>query len=345
MRHRVKSLPVIEVIQDLAQATGGYVWKDGNYHVLTLPEAIGEGTVSGIDFGHGLGMINYACTFNVDTEISFDLSHVHPLKFMYVSQGRLEHRFAVEADRRMVNTYQNLVVASEEMNGHVLYFYAKEPVSMCSIEIDRVRFCKRFKGKFAGEELTFRDLLLDTTGVKRFCYEGEYALAISKHTDEVLALELTGVLRSMFLEGKSYNILVDQWEQYLEDQARHTGRRMLRTASLERIRETVDFIPRNLTESLDVASLAERVDLNEAELQQGIRHLTEMSVNQFVREQRLVKALELLKSGEHNVSETLYLVGFSSLSYFSRKFKERWGLSPSMLRRGVANSQAAGEEE
>ena len=44
---------------------------------------------------------------------------------------------------------------------------------------------------------------------------------------------------------------------------------------------------------------------------------------------RILKAKDLLLSGEYSVSDTAREVGFDDASYFSRLFRQRTGYSPS----------------
>ena len=56
-----------------------------------------------------------------------------------------------------------------------------------------------------------------------------------------------------------------------------------------------------------------------------------------MRQFRLERAAELLRSRQGNVSEVAYAVGFNSLSYFSRCFSDQFGQTPSAF---VANVEA-----
>ena len=58
------------------------------------------------------------------------------------------------------------------------------------------------------------------------------------------------------------------------------------------------------------------------------RSKTSRSISNYIRFYRLNYAQELLKKGEKNVSEIAYDSGFSSLSYFSKSFKDEFGYSP-----------------
>ncbi|MFV0521172.1 MAG: helix-turn-helix domain-containing protein [Mangrovibacterium sp.] len=52
------------------------------------------------------------------------------------------------------------------------------------------------------------------------------------------------------------------------------------------------------------------------------------STIEYIRIFRLKKAVKLIASGECNISETAYETGFSSPTYFTRRFKEFYGKTP-----------------
>jgi transcriptional regulator GlxA family with amidase domain len=60
-----------------------------------------------------------------------------------------------------------------------------------------------------------------------------------------------------------------------------------------------------------------------------IRKLLNTSPNNYVRTMRVSIAAELLRSSQgNNISDICYATGFSSLSYFSKCFKEQYGVTP-----------------
>lgn len=63
-----------------------------------------------------------------------------------------------------------------------------------------------------------------------------------------------------------------------------------------------------------------------------VRGTTGYTPNEYIRVIRLRKAAELLKEGEKNVSEVAYAVGFDNPYYFSKCFKEQFGMPPSHYR-------------
>lgn len=82
-------------------------------------------------------------------------------------------------------------------------------------------------------------------------------------------------------------------------------------------------------DQLGVASLAESIGLSRVQLYRKISALTGLSANELIRKLRLHKASQLLAQRWGSVSQVAYEVGFANLSYFSKSFKEEFGVLPS----------------
>ncbi len=79
---------------------------------------------------------------------------------------------------------------------------------------------------------------------------------------------------------------------------------------------------------LSVEELGEMIGLSRVHLYRKIKKLTGMSVSEFANSVKLRLSLELLKNSGNSISQIAYEVGFSSPSYFTKCFKEQFGMSP-----------------
>ncbi|MFT5516556.1 MAG: AraC-like DNA-binding protein [Rhodothermales bacterium] len=81
--------------------------------------------------------------------------------------------------------------------------------------------------------------------------------------------------------------------------------------------------------SFGVRELSAEMGLSARQLQRRLRETTGQSPNSFIRSIRLQQAAHLLEHGSEPVSQVAYAVGFNSLSYFAKCFREHFGRNPS----------------
>ncbi|MBM3918329.1 MAG: helix-turn-helix domain-containing protein [Sphingomonadales bacterium] len=95
------------------------------------------------------------------------------------------------------------------------------------------------------------------------------------------------------------------------------------------------FLGNNIRElNLYVSKVAEEMSMSISQFDRRVTRLTGQTPNQYIREYRMRVAYELLASRRGNVSEIAMMTGFKSISYFSSRFRERFGFAPSFVRSG-----------
>lgn len=82
-------------------------------------------------------------------------------------------------------------------------------------------------------------------------------------------------------------------------------------------------------ETLSVEMLAREMNLSRSQLHRKVKHLTNQSVTEMLRNYRLDRAMALLKNQHDSVGQVAASVGFSNQQYFATIFKKRFGCSPS----------------
>lgn len=87
----------------------------------------------------------------------------------------------------------------------------------------------------------------------------------------------------------------------------------------------------NLAEG--VPAMQRLCNLSHAQLCRVIKKQTGKTPQQYVRELRLLRAYDLIQSTDLPFEDIANMVGYFSFSHFSTTFKERFGLTPSALRK------------
>lgn len=96
------------------------------------------------------------------------------------------------------------------------------------------------------------------------------------------------------------------------------------------IQDAVNIIALNISDTtFSVESMAEKMGLSRSTLLRKCKAITGLTVNDFIKNQRLKKAAILLKEKKYNVSQACYDTGFSDPNYFSQIFKKQFGVTPS----------------
>lgn len=98
----------------------------------------------------------------------------------------------------------------------------------------------------------------------------------------------------------------------------------------EYLLKAIQIIEANLSNSeFSVQLFAETMNLGRSKFYAKIKSLTGQTPNELILSVRLKKAGEmiLMKDGR-NVSEIAYAVGYSDPQYFSKSFKQHFGVSP-----------------
>lgn len=136
-----------------------------------------------------------------------------------------------------------------------------------------------------------------------------------------------------YLNNRIIQLLIKH-EQYLEK----IRQEQMMTAQVEEIRNPDEVFLREITDLINAhiddpefsaARLCELSRYSSKQIYRKIKQLNGMGAVEFIREVRLRKAALYLKQNKLTVTEVMYMVGFTTPSYFSKCFKARFGVTPS----------------
>ena len=98
----------------------------------------------------------------------------------------------------------------------------------------------------------------------------------------------------------------------------------------ERVEQVVFLLKQNLAEPPTLEELGKKIGCSHFYLSRIFSAQTGQTITQHLRQLRMERAAELLKSREFNVTEVSFEVGYSSLSHFSAAFHETFGCCPGL---------------
>ncbi len=191
-------------------------------------------------------------------------------------------------------------------------------------EMDGLELCREIKKEERTNHIPF--IMLTAKAEESDKIEGLQTGADDYLIKPFNKLELTLKIQNLI-------VLREKLQAHIKNQLLIQGKPVeAHSASEKFIVKAKTFIEAHLAEeSLTVETLADEMNLGREQCYRKIVALTGISPSAFIRKLRLQKAAALLSAKWGSVSEVAYAVGFESLSYFSRAFKEEFGKLPSQV--------------
>lgn len=99
------------------------------------------------------------------------------------------------------------------------------------------------------------------------------------------------------------------------------------------VRLVYDYVVQNLARPFQLKDIAQAVFVSSYHLSRTFKQLTGQSITDYIQEQRLLKAEEILLTTDRSITEVAGMVGFNDAAYFATCFKNKTGISPLQYRK------------
>lgn len=328
-----------DVVISMAEALNVPVEQNNSQYLLRLPPEFGQGIVTADSFDDGFGVVQTDYVLKKDFYFELEKGQVHPLKIIFNTGDTFYHKLESDKEFNAVNFSETIVVGSTPKNNHRFLIPKGSESKIFTLEINRKLFERRV-GNYTDEmDSDLEDLFRDVNGVLAFAYKAVYSYDIAVLIREFKSTKLTGLKRSLFLESKAYQILVNFLEQYTDDQDKPDKQSVFRQNHIKLIQNAANDLRKHLDSPIKVSELAKKHNLNTKIIQNGFRTIYGMSVNEFIQNERLLEIKRLLQETDLTISQIVYSVGLNSKSYLSKIFLERFGVTPSQYRENFNKSK------
>ncbi|MEI9946734.1 MAG: chromate resistance protein ChrB domain-containing protein [Chitinophagaceae bacterium] len=122
------------------------------------------------------------------------------------------------------------------------------------------------------------------------------------------------------------NLLVNVFTNYLKEKP---GKKIPVWA-----KELKEIIQDSIDTSLSLKEISKGLDISPSYLSREFsKYFEDLSFGDYIRKQRIEKAIELMHNKSYSLTAIAYLTGFSDQSHFTRIFKKNTGQNPSVYRK------------
>lgn len=101
--------------------------------------------------------------------------------------------------------------------------------------------------------------------------------------------------------------------------------------------DILEYLNENYMYDIPLDEMAQYTGRSTSTFKRDFKKVSDLTPQRWIIRRRLERAHELLATGRKRVTDVMMDVGFSNISYFSRIFKQTYGLTPSALSAGETN--------
>ncbi len=147
--------------------------------------------------------------------------------------------------------------------------------------------------------------------------------------EKIFANTYQGPMRSMFIRSQVVELMAHFFA--LLSLPHHLP--AISTREREKLYQARDILTGNMETPPSLSALSKQVGLNSHTLKKQFKELFGLPVFKYLQQERLDKAHALLSTGNINIQEAAWAVGYESISSFSGAFLKKFGIRPSELRK------------
>lgn len=323
-----------DLLDQINEKIGGKIDTKWNESVLTIDNEFAKGKIRFIPFDWGLNLLDFE--IYTKKEIIFKIKSIpefSPIRFLYPSKGSLKHRFGVQNNERTIEQFQSLIFTNKTGGFDYLHFPKDKLMEINLIEIIRKDFLEKRTTNVSFLNDKLYEIFVDTEHENRFSNYGTLNLKMADSIAKLHKVRGKGMLRILKIEAMVYEILTMHLQQHNKLLSGVPLPTSLVKSELKTIRKVAKEIIDEPAKDYSLEYFSIKYGLTQAKLQDGFKFLYNRTVTEYIRHIRLESARDMLKNTDLNVSQIVYTIGFSSRSYFSKIFKEKYGITPNSFKK------------
>lgn len=125
-----------------------------------------------------------------------------------------------------------------------------------------------------------------------------------------------------------YSLILELIHTLINDSKKLILRDHIKRGNYKTIEKAIKYIKENLTSDLSLGTMAKRAGFSPIHFHNVFKASTGRTLHEYVEEQRIKKAANMLIATDYTLAEIAYECGFSSQSYFSYAFKRKMSKTP-----------------
>ncbi|WP_204346498.1 helix-turn-helix transcriptional regulator [Psychroserpens algicola] len=327
-----------DLLHQIKDVLGGHIIEKWNEYSLTFDNENAKGTIKYLPFDWGVNFLDFDITFYDEITLKIKASSFNPIRFIYNYNGDFKHRFGINNEEKLVEQFHSLIFTNKTGGYNYIHFPKDKKLEISIIQIIRKNFLKKRTTNASLLNKRLYEVFVDTDHDNRFSHYGALNLKMADYIKKMKKIKSKGMVKVLKIEALVYEILSLHIQRHNKFQRGVQLPTSLSKTELKLIRKLGNKIIKDPSFSYSLEHLSLESGLSQAKLQDGFKFLYTRTVTEFVRHIRLEAARDLMSNADLNVSQVVYSIGFTSRSYFSKIFKEKYDVTPNEYRKNVLNN-------
>lgn len=168
------------------------------------------------------------------------------------------------------------------------------------------------------------DFLYDI--LKEYFNEKFYEPDLKTRFVKLFERDYTSGLDKLYLKNKTMEIILYVLEELQKKQELKLT--SLNEEDIKRVKKAKVFLQHSFYKQITIPLLAKKVALNQSKLKKGFKEIYNKTVHEYLKDIRLEKAIEYLKTDKYSVKEVSSMVGYTNQGSFSYAFSNRYNFLP-----------------
>lgn len=325
-------------IKKIQAHIGGAISERFGLYTLNVDNDIAKGCIRFITFDWGINLIEHNIIYYKDVLLVSNTSKFNPLYFIYCSDGYLSHRFEYEKEFKIVSEFHSSILTTKQDVNHQMLFPEGVHLMINIIGIERKEFLKKRLSYVSELNSNLHKVFVDEDNEKEYAYYGPIDLKMEDYVKQLRDISNKTISDALKIEGSLYQLLSMQITKHEKFQQGEIIPDSLSKKELKTIRRSSKKILNEPSTNYSLDMLSRNTGLSQAKLQEGYRFLYGRTVTEYIRHVRLETARVLMETTDLNISQIVYSIGFTSRSYFSKIFKEKYGMTPMELKKQMVST-------
>lgn len=336
----IKNTNTKELLTEISNSfNASFLEKEGGC-LCSINNSKGSIEFIGIDFELGLSVLRCEGSFTETTEISLKKKDANIIQFVGVLVGNTTFSQGGEVTKLKYDDNQSIVIYNKYASVKKYTFTKDITSKVLIISLDISKFIMPENDKVNLNLLNLIDWLNGLQLSNSNLYIGKNNEEMDSLLQAFFNLNLDNCNTILnYFESLICNTLINQITFFHSHEVKYESKALLKTDKLTKLIALIAVIKENPQEIYTIRMLCEKTGLSPLKLQEGFKVLCGRTVIDFIRHVRLNTAERFIRTSDMTIAEVIYAVGFTSRSYFSKIFKNKYGYSPKQyqIKRKVAS--------